>query len=368
MLVRLQDVRSSFARAARAFRRRPAFFAIATSSLAIALGLATTVIAQIDSLMHPVQAVREAERAFTVRLFGFGRANARPRNEDIEAALRSSGAFESVVLYGYRFEQIEVGPGVVSVSITLAGRDYMDLVGMRLRLGRLFETGETQESQVAIVTDQFWRRYFANGTSLAGATFAHQNRTYRVIGVAAPEWAQTGTDIWIPRAATRDARAFAEAYVARLRNGVAPKNAQAILTAVADRWVAALGQGRQRFRFLMWSMKTDPLHLGSFQIAMMAAALFILVIASANVSALMLARSVTNRRDQALRLALGASRRHLLQDVTAEIVIVAVAGGVAGIVIAFVAMGIMVAVTPPELGWLGFVRPNWSPRVFLGLF
>jgi predicted permease len=365
---------SSLARAWKSLKRRPAFFVIAVSSLAIALGLATTVIAQIDSLMHPYSPIRDVGQMYAVWEYGFGTGNRRPPPEDVLAAFRSTGIFDAVVTRSSRSGQVEVGSGLVASTFLLAGRDYFDVFGVRPRLGRLFTPGETFESGVAIVDDEFWHRYLGNPPTIGNATFTYEGRVYRIVGVVGREWGRyrsgmrSSSPIWLPPVAATAGLRLNVAYAARLKKSISIENAHKVMESLAKRWIAQYGAGRPPFRVDLMSLRPNPLDMGEFHYAMIGAAIFILVIASANVSALMLARSVANRRDQALRLALGARPRDLFVDVTAEVGLIATVGATVGVVVAFVAMGIMTAVTPPEVTWLGFARINWNPRVFIGLF
>src|SRR5882672_5378034 len=88
---------AALARAWRSLRRRPGLLVIAVSSLAIALGLATTVIAQIDSLLHPYVAMHEPERLYTMLAFGVGANNKVLTAEGVAPLLRASPVIESVV-------------------------------------------------------------------------------------------------------------------------------------------------------------------------------------------------------------------------------------------------------------------------------
>ncbi|HYV98991.1 MAG TPA: FtsX-like permease family protein, partial [Gemmatimonadaceae bacterium] len=107
--------------------------------------------------------------------------------------------------------------------------------------------------------------------------------------------------------------------------------------------------------------------LGGLNRALMGAIVLIIVIACANVSALMLARSVARRRDQALMLALGAPRRTVINEVAGEVAIIGVTGAVAGLLVADLSMRLLVYLTPPEIGWLGFRQPHWNVWVFAAL-
>jgi putative ABC transport system permease protein len=376
----------SLSRAWRSHMRRPGSFLIAVGSLAVALGLATTIIAQIDSLMHPYSPVRDVDRVFSIRVDGRG-LRGRPSLDDQREALAASGLFESVVPVSQIAEPIRIGSSYVASWPVSAGREYFDLIGMSTRLGRLFTSSETREDDVAIVSDRLWRDYFGNTAALERAVLSIQGRNLRIVGVVSAEWDRRNApepvsashrfitswkpeaSVWIPRApGIPDPRTFT-LFIVRLAAGANERRAKEGLEALSERWRQQFGDARPvPLVARMSSMRPDPLSIRAFHRAMMAAAIFIIVIASANVSAIILARSVARRRDQALRLALGAGRSDLLRDIAAEVVIVALIGGAGGLLIAAASMGIMTAVTPPELTWLGFARPNWNPRVFGGLF
>src|ERR1039458_201789 len=99
---------SAFRRAALSLRRAPAFVAIAVSSLGIALGISTTVLAHIDSLTHPYVPVRDAERLYHVWVAGDG-AISNPTGSDIRDMLQQMSSFEGVVGPEARYATIEVG-------------------------------------------------------------------------------------------------------------------------------------------------------------------------------------------------------------------------------------------------------------------
>ena len=96
---------------------------------------------------------------------------------------------------------------------------------------------------------------------------------------------------------------------------------------------------------------------------MIGAAICVLLIACANVAALMLARGMVRTRDYALRLALGADRREIAREVIVEVAVLALVGCVAGALIASWAVSVITRATPIEMRWQGFVQPQWSVRV-----
>ena len=357
---------SALVRAWRSLRRTPGFFAIGVASLAIALGLATTVIAQIDALMNPYVSLRNPEELFRVEMRGMTRTQ--PAVGEVAALLRTSSAVAGVASAEMRGrEWVHAGTRSAMGAGLAAPREFFDLVGARIRIGRLFDPNETTQSGVVIVSDEFWRRHFGNRTTLDSATLTFGDGTYRIVGVLAPHTsivAWSG-DIWFPKAHTVFTKL--EAIVVRLKPGATRTGAEAAFGAVAEELERRHGVYARRPHFVLYSLAPDPLGLGEFHRALIGAAVFILLIACANVSALMLARTVAKRRDYALRLALGASRADILRDVAAEVTILAAFGGVAGVLIAQWTMHIMTTATPPELAWFGFLEARWNLRIFVGM-
>jgi putative ABC transport system permease protein len=142
------------------------------------------------------------------------------------------------------------------------------------------------------------------------------------------------------------------------------RETQAQLTALARHWTALYAHpGEKPFQAVIWSLRPNPLKLEDFHKAMIGAAMCVLIIACANVAALMLARGMVRRRDYALRLALGASRSEIAREVIVEVAVLAVAGCVAGAIVATWAVGVLARTIPAELHWQGFVQPQWSVRV-----
>ncbi|HLA89760.1 MAG TPA: FtsX-like permease family protein [Gemmatimonadaceae bacterium] len=151
--------------------------------------------------------------------------------------------------------------------------------------------------------------------------------------------------------------------IVRLRSEAIKPRADAEVAAIAKHLSAVRSPDRPGL-FVLRSVNPDPLRLQTYQGAMVGAALSILLIACGNVAALMLARGVRRRRDQALRLALGASRRTLVADVIAEVTLLTVAGAAAGVLLAFWGLKAFTVSIPEELIWRGFTEPEWSGRVF----
>ena len=354
---------SALTRAWRSLTRRPGSFAIAVSSLAVALGLATAVIAEIDAFRHPYTPIRDPEHLYDVLLVGAGTTAAAPTVDELRALLVRTGLVERVMPMTGRNGATEAGAFIGTSQAEIMPPGTLEMMGIHARLGRLFRPDETSESGVILVSDEFWRRYYNNRTLDSTATLLFGGATYRIVGVLEP-----GHDV--PFVLPMGAPPARARLVARLHPGATDTALKAALAAIAPALRQRYGASRRPFHFLAFSFVPSTYGLGFTQIALIASAVFILVIACANVSALMLARGVTRRRDQALQLALGAGRADLLRDLVAEVVILAFIGGAIGLLLASGATGALRALTPAadELRWQGFADPRWNPRVFAGMF
>jgi putative ABC transport system permease protein len=348
----------------RSFRRAPGFVAIATLSLGVALGLSTSVFALMDAMTHPVSPYRDVDQLFEVLIVQGGRrttSQAGPSRRELEASISGLPSVQQLTTARWFYNtDVEAGGSTGETGVAFTRPGFFELLGVQPGLGKFAAPGERG---VAVVSDALWRDRFGLRSGIAGATVTVAGQTYPVVGVL-PARAATpyGTDVWI-RDPAPDSGGFGRVWV-RLRQGATERTADAELKVVAARLTQLYTRPSEK-PYAAWlnRMAPDPLALSDYHRAMIGAAICVLLIACANVSALMLARGMVRRRDYALRLALGARRWDIAREVIVEMAALAVFGCVAGAIVATWAVGLMTRATPEEMQWLGFVPPHWSVRV-----
>jgi predicted permease len=355
--------------ASRSLRRAPGFVAIATLSLGAALGLSTSVFALIDSMRNPESPYSKVDQLYgiTLRLFAAGPGGARPSRRDAAEAIAGLRGVTSRSSARYDFQPVEFPDGGERRGILYTQPGFFEVLGVRPRLGRLWTAADAAQGDVALVTDALWRRRFNNRARVEGATLSVGDNRYKVIGVMPPrtEFNEgSGQDIWIPDPAPDTAGAGDP--LIRIAGGSADTIlVQKQLNELCRRWTSVYLTPSQRpYSGRLVSLRPDPLALQDYHRAMIGAAICVLLIACANVAALMLARGIVRRRDYALRLALGAGRIEVAREVVVEVAVLAVVGCVFGALCATWAVGLITRATPAELHWQGFVQPQWSVRVF----
>jgi putative ABC transport system permease protein len=355
--------------ASRSLRRAPGFVAIAALSLGAALGLSTSVFALIDSMRHPESPYARVDQLYTItlRLFAAGPGGSMPTTRDVAEALAGLRGVAARSSARYDFTPVEFPDGGERRGILYTRPGFFEVLGVQPRIGRLWTAEDAARGDVAVVTDALWRRRFNNRSRVNGATLEVGDNEYKIIGVMPPraEFSEaSGQDIWIPDPAPDTTGAAMP--VMRLTGGSADTLlVQQQLNELCRRWTRQFLTANQRpYSGRLVSLRPDPLALQDYHKAMIGAAVCVLLIACANVAALMLARGIVRRRDYALRLALGAGRSDVAREVVVEVAVLAVVGCVVGALVASWAVGLITRATPAELHWQGFVQPQWSVRVF----
>ena len=357
-----RSVRESIAQTSRSLRRAPGFVAIATLSLGAALGLSTSVFALIDAMTHPNAPFDHVEQLYAV--IEYGKVQTPPSPREVREALSTLSSIEGIASTTWTRADVEAGEAIVNTSLAYASPGFFNVLRVRPRIGRLPSSSEVQLQRAAVVSDNFWKLRYGNRASTDGAVLSIDGHPYSIVGVLPPRAeVLRDVDVWIPQVEPAGG-GFNEPIV-RLRPGVTQADLETALKPLMRRFDAIYGGrlGDRAFEARSYTLRPDPLKLTEVHHAMIGAALCVLLIACANVAALMLARGTVRRRDYALRLALGASRRDIAREVILEVSALAVTGSIAGAVVATWAVGLMTRATPAEMTWMGFVAPQWSVRV-----
>lgn len=351
---------NDFVRASRSLRRSPGFVGIAALSLGVALGLSTAVFSFIDSMRHPESPIPRVDEVFDLHIARWARA--RPPQAEIERQVAMLPGVSRISSARWAMLNVEADNRTELRMVLHVRPGYFELLSVRPRLGRLPTGAEWRTAGVAVVSDELWRRSFGNLRSIGPATIGIESRQYRVVAVLPPRASSRAVEVWIS-----DERPDADAtVVVRLRSGVSEAEMNPVLEAFAGRLTRQYAApGERAFQARLRSLRVDPLELKDFHRAMIGAAISVLLIACANIAALMLARGNVRRGEYALQVALGATPWMLARQVVVEVVTLAMIGTVTGAVVAVWSVALISGAMPEQMTWLGFVRPQWSYRVFL---
>lgn len=358
-----------FTLAIKHLRRSPLFVVVAVVTLGLGIGLSTTMLTMLDTILHPYVPYRDAHRLYSVAAYGDGANRKITGYEKYLALTENAASFTGIA--GRNFRNLvlaEAYGNAAQVQLMRVTGNYFPLLDMKPEMGRFFLDGpSTVDDGKAVVSYGFWQQVLAARPFQQGLNVTIDGRDYTVIGVMQPE-ASTRSDIVVVRlpglAGIRaEERLYLEPIV-RLKDGVTEGGAYAELGVLATRLKAAYGEGRQKFHFRLYSMKPETRAITNFQLAMVGSALAVLVIACANLANLMLARGLNRRKEMALRLALGASRRDLIRQLMVESSVVGILGGIAGTLVSVWGVGLVRMHLPASGRWIGFLAPHLDWRVY----
>jgi predicted permease len=359
----VRELRAAF----RSLIHTPTLTLAVVLSLGIGIGANTTVFTWVQALLlRPIPGAHDADSLFVLNLEtreGRARSWSYPNYRDIRERARQVEAIAqddlamSIAVEG----QAERAYG------GLVSGNYFQTMGVAPAMGRLLGPQDDRipgGHPVAVISHAYWQRRFGSDPAIVGREIIINNLPMTIVGVAEPAFIGSfmgiATAAWVPMAMQPqmtggnrlEARGagWMQAYV-RLRAGASRDQAQAELSSI----MAQLGQehreadeGLQVRVVRAWEAQFGAsavlapiLGVLSIVVAM------VLLIACANVANLMLSRAVGRRREIAVRLSLGASRVQLLRQLLSEALLMAMAGGVLGMVMAYWTSGVLMAFAPP---------------------
>ena len=332
-----QDVRLAL----RSFRRHPAFTALSLATIGLGLGANAAVFGMVQAaLVTPLPfdphdtlvRVREYRQlADGTRIRGDGSrrtADAIARRPDLFA--------DSVALSGSG-RALSRPDGAIRIATTRVGPRFTSVVGVAPVIGRTFTSAEEQSAEgsgTALISHRLWQTVFARNPAALGQALQIDGQPFVVIGVLPPGFhVPYDSDVWIPSRFDENERSIF--ILARLAPGMSLQRVQAPLETIgrqlnADYPVVMRGLGVMAVRARDYFDGDDP----SVPLALMGAAGFLLLIACSNVALLLTTRFASRQKEVAVRAALGCGRGRQIRQFVTEGLLLFVAGGALGLVVA----------------------------------
>src|SRR6266446_6812983 len=346
-----QDIRFGF----RMLRRSPGFTVLALLCLTLGIGSNAAVFSWIEGiLIRPYPLVPHQDRMFalvgTTRGVEGHNGLSYPDFVDFE---KNSTLFESFIVDKITGTSLSVGDRAEIASVGIVTANYFDALGVRPILGRGFRSEEgtgRNAHPVVVISYRTWRDRYKSDPEIIGKTQYLNGVQHTIVGVAPEKFHGTfigySFSFWVPtsmqetfdstgyKLEDRGAR-WIEGY-AFLKPGVTRQQAQAELNSIAQRLendFPDTNRGHEVEIFPLWKTPFNAAGGISTTLGITAAVVFfVLLIACANVSNLLLARSLLRRHEMTMRLALGAGRRRLIKQLFTEgllLALIAAAGGIA---------------------------------------
>lgn len=331
--------------------KNPGFTAVALLTLAIGIGATTAMFSVVNAVILRPLPFQNPDRLVLIRerLPKFMPEPVPIPAPDVVTYARDNTSFVGVAGFvGTHFDLTGLGRPR-TISATRVGWNLFSLLGVRPAFGRTFAAGEDQpKSYVAIVSYRFWRHELGGVGDVVGKTVTLDRKPFQIIGVmpqsfAFPLVASEPSDVWVPLGLTPTEMAsagdnFDYGALARLKPGVTMSQAGSDVNRIAQNILQTFPPNiRDAIQFFgeVVPLKEDTVgNVRKPLLALLLAVIVVLLIAVVNVANLLLARGTTRQRELAIRIALGAGGRRLVSQLLAESVVLALAGGALGLLLA----------------------------------
>ena len=341
----------------RMLRKNPYFTALAVITLALGIGANTAIFSDVNTLVLRPFAFPDLDRVVavweTVPKQGETSVKAAPAN--FLDWTEQSNSFEHLVaIDGWDANLTSEGLAERAEGYQVTA-DFFALAGIPPQLGRQITSVDFQHgtAPVVVLSHGFWQRHLGHDPGIVGKSLLLNARKFTVIGVAAPDLDfPAGAEIWTPldlsSAAAMDRASHSLLVLGRLKKTTSVAQAQADLQAIAGRLGQRYPNTNGGHEVRVARLAEDAVSgTRQFVLVLMGAAVFVLLLACVNVANLQLARVSSRQKEMAVRIGLGASRWHLVRQLLIESVLLAMAGGAAGLLLANWGIGLLLRSVPP---------------------
>ncbi len=368
----LDELVQDFRYGQRILRKSPGFAAVAVLTLALGIGATTAIFGVVNAVLLRPLAIEDSARVVLLQeqWKGLSLGVSVGNFNDIK---KQSGSYADISCSNNASFNLETQGIPERVDGEIATSNYFATLGVQPIAGRVFTADEDLpgHAPVVVISERFWRTSLHADTRVIGKPIRINGLSTTVVGVMPKNFDPllSNSNLWFPAGFTPAQLADHDDHylnvVARLRSTVALAQAQSELDVIAQRLQQQYPLDDEGRGFRVQLLASALLGDQRLSLRMMVAAVgFLLLIACANIANLQLARSRTRLKEIALRAALGASPSRVVRQLLAENLLLGLAGGVVGVLLAYWAVSWIVSHGPAEMPRLDQSRIDASTLAF----
>jgi putative ABC transport system permease protein len=375
--------------------KAPLLTTLTILALALGIGATTAIFALVYGVL--LRSLPYRDDAQLVNVWSFNTRENRPRNQlspanflDFQRMNRTLDGLEGYFSFVSPSQMTTESGTEVAYSLFVTPNMF-NMLGRPAQIGRVFIVNE--QAPVVVLSDGYWRRRFGADAHILGKTLALNGFQYQVVGVMPPDFVFpypgmlgpsgftriAGIDVWLPitfsgtragtnRMLTPTGQIVRGVHwwgaIGRMKPGVTPQQVEADMKTIAarlERSYPATNKG--------WSATVVPTidqSVGTIRPALlilMTGIAFVLLMASVNITNLLIARGIAREKELATRAALGATRSRIARQLVTESMLLAIAGGVVGLLVMWWTLRGLIALAPADIPRMNEVSIDW--RVLL---
>ena len=350
-----------FRHAVRVLRKTPVFTLVVIFTLALGIGANTAMFSVVNAVLLQDLPFADPARVVDINEFNNDRPTAIAPANFLDWR-RMARSFEGMAVYRARTFNVSTGSGEPErLPGAQTSSTYFDVLGVRPVLGRSFTADDAEPGRAtAVISYGLWQRRFG-GADVVNRTIRLDGEAFTIAGVMPPGfnfpqdaefWTASAYDL--PAGGGGDPRENRGGHylrgVARLQPGVSLEQANAELATITEQLKAQYPDTNTNFTTRATSLQERLVGSARTPLLILLGAVgCVLLIVIANVANLMMARATVRARELAIRAAIGANRRTLVRQLLTESVVMAFAGGVIGVLLAFWGVDLILALEPGEV-------------------
>ena len=380
MTTLLQDMRYGL----RLLWKSPGFTIVAALSLALGVGANTAIFSIVNAVLlralpfsHPDRLVKIVANNQGVGAQDIGLSV--PELDDLRTR---AGVFDQVTVTWPTDVNLTGAERPQRLEAQGVSPNYFSVLGTSAHIGRVFGPGDEAQgfAEAVVISDSLWARGFGRDPGILGRRVQLDDDPYTIVGVLPPGFRHPGrtlatdVEIWItagfranPFPKPDRSLRFLPGAIGLLKPGISREQAQSRLDAFASQLRAEYATDYPAGSD--WSIQAEPLQeslVGNVRpmlLVLMGAVVLIILLASVNVANLLLARASGRQREMAVRLAMGATRSRMIRQLLTESMILSLASGIVGVLIAVAALH-FVQFLPARIPRLAEVQVDWAVLAF----
>jgi putative ABC transport system permease protein len=357
--------------ALRRLRKSPGFFFVATGIMALGIGANTAIFSVVHAVLLEPLPFADADRLVQVWHVPPQKSFPGMTRFAVSAAnfldwQKQNHVFAQMALYsGARYDITGMGkPEAVTASPVSA--DFFAVLGLPPLYGRTFLPQEDRpgKNHEVVLSYKFWQTHYASDRNAVGKSINFDGEPFTIVGVMGPKMTKPDfAQVWTPLALTdKEASVRGEHHfqaIARLKPGATLSQAQAELNTISERLARTYPDDDKGWGAAVYSLREETVgEVRPALLMMLGAVAFVLLIACANVANLILARTFARRKELAIRSAIGASRSRIVQQLLAESLLIAVSGGLLGLLAAHFGIELLIRFFADKLPRMGDIGLN----------
>lgn len=352
--------RTAWKLALRRLRRRPRYAAAVVLTLGLGIGTNAAVFSVLHSVLLAPLPYEEADQLIRIHGARLDEPGTNRLHLPTPGALELRDEIEGLsgvaVLENQSPSGVDItdGPTPERLRSLRVSADYFSVLRVSPVLGRSFERSEENpDATVAIVTERIWDTYVGGGPDALGSTITLDGRSVSVVGVVPDRFRdplEGSVDVYLPLDLQTSATNWQNNWLTVIaRRAATSEVLRSQLNALEARHAEVGGDVSEK-GYAVVELRAEIVGDTGFVLAaIMGAVLLLLLMTAVNVASLMVAQASARARELAVRVSMGAPRRHLVHDFLTESLILSAAGGAIGVVLGRLALTLIVAVAPPGL-------------------